>query len=42
MPAACSYALTALTGSTGECHFVTQRMVTQNGGVTYEQHQVCN
>jgi hypothetical protein len=28
--------------SPGECHFVTQRIVTQNGRVTYERHQVCN
>jgi hypothetical protein len=28
--------------SVGPCHFVTQRIVTQNGRVTYEQHQVCN
>ena len=24
------------------CHFVIQRMVTQNGRVTSERHQVCN
>jgi hypothetical protein len=24
------------------CHFVTQRTVTQNGGIFYERHQVCN
>ena len=28
--------------SPGECHFVTERVVTQNGHVTYERHQVCN
>ena len=28
--------------SPGECHFVTQRTVTQNGRVIYERHQVCN
>jgi hypothetical protein len=28
--------------SVGPCHFVTQRIVTQNGRVTSERHQVCN
>jgi cytochrome c2 len=25
-----------------ECHFVTQRIVTPNGHIVYERHQVCN
>jgi hypothetical protein len=24
------------------CHFVTQRIVTTNGHIVYERHQVCN
>jgi hypothetical protein len=26
----------------GSCHFVTERTLTQKGGVIYERHQVCN
>jgi hypothetical protein len=32
----------AVYPSVGQCHFVTQRTVTQNGRVIYERHQVCN
>jgi hypothetical protein len=32
----------AVYPSAGQCHFVTQRIVTQNGRVTYGRHQVCN
>jgi hypothetical protein len=32
----------AVYPSAGPCHFVIQRMVTQNGRVTSERHQVCD
>ena len=28
--------------SPGECHFVTERVVTQNSRVIYQRQQVCN
>jgi hypothetical protein len=28
--------------SAGQCHFVRERMVTQNRHIVFERHQVCN